>query len=241
MYVSIQEILLVIYTFFEHYVTESILSVRVEENKQSKQKTFFMAVEQMEIEDCTNEEDTSYSSSYTQSHPAESMEPDSFSDLDQGALNLLDDIEEMMVSTETEAEESHYENHEDLPSFHVSEEDMLSIQDINASEASQWEDDFYINHKTAEQEKSTLNEWTAKVIGKEGPFLHVFHGKRDWVHVGEVTAKKVSINDILLLSVTDREEGYSAEDVITLETTVTDEYIIPDEEEENHYRTALAN
>jgi hypothetical protein len=71
-------------------------------------------------------------------------------------------------------------------------------------------------------------QWVVQVVGVEEDYIHVTDGKRIWLNIGE-RVNKIRNNDVLILDVIRSGKNVSVENLIRLETNVTEDYVIPDE------------
>ncbi|MEK3992702.1 hypothetical protein [Robertmurraya sp. FSL R5-0851] len=85
-------------------------------------------------------------------------------------------------------------------------------------------------------------QWVVSVIGMEEQYIHVSDGKRIWINVGE-RASKIHKNDVLILDIVRHGKEITVQNLVRVETSATDEYMIPDEErflrEEEDVRIAI--
>ena len=73
-------------------------------------------------------------------------------------------------------------------------------------------------------------QWVVQIIGKEGHFIHVLDGsKRTWIDIGP-RANKLHTNDVIMLDITRYGKEIEVDKVIRLETDVSEDYLIPDED-----------
>lgn len=72
-------------------------------------------------------------------------------------------------------------------------------------------------------------QWVVSVVGIEENYIHISDGKRLWVNVGE-KAKKLGNGDILILDVIRTGKEISVQNLIRVEASVSEDYLIPDEE-----------
>lgn len=105
----------------------------------------------------------------------------------------------------------------------LDDEDYLRMED--------WEPNYLIEEPTKERDFFPAGEqFVVSVIGMEQNYLHLnYAGKRKWTRLADDMDTSISLNDILLISLNDNGEVVTA---ITLETDVTEDYIIPDEEKD---------
>lgn len=82
-------------------------------------------------------------------------------------------------------------------------------------------------------------QWVVSVVGIEENYIHISDGKRLWVNVGE-KAKKIGNGDILILDVVRAGKEISVQNLVRVEASVSEEYMIPDEEHLIQYDRALA-
>ncbi|MDC3424384.1 hypothetical protein NC797_07670 [Aquibacillus sp. 3ASR75-11] len=240
MYISLVEFFIVFYLLIEQYVFESIQSYQT--NSESKH-SFFEMVEQLDVEDCKSEQEV---------HPLvpinseeEDVKVAQVSELDDGAMDLLTTLESefsMDKSTNEVGYHGEYMEHSDadcpplwieheIDGLIVEDDDCLSINDINVEEHVTIPETKY-DYKTAKIKEKLYGsqQWIVSVIGKEVSYLHVSDGERAWINIGIDEARKVSKGDVLLLDIRREENGIQVDRFITLETSVSDDYVIPDEE-----------
>ncbi|MCM3216801.1 hypothetical protein WKH57_24915 [Niallia taxi] len=82
--------------------------------------------------------------------------------------------------------------------------------------------------------------WVVSIIGTEEEYLHVSDGHRAWINAGE-DAQGLKRGDLLAVDVTRHGRNFEVLNITVLESTISEDYLIPDEEIDfnNSYSTAI--
>ena len=82
--------------------------------------------------------------------------------------------------------------------------------------------------------------WVVSIINTEEEYLHVSDGHRAWINVGE-DAQRLKRGDLLALDVIRHGRNTELLNISVLESTISEDYLIPDEEIEfnNSYSNAI--
>nr|WP_275009443.1 hypothetical protein [Niallia taxi] len=83
-------------------------------------------------------------------------------------------------------------------------------------------------------------QWVVSIIGTEEEYLHISDGHRTWINVGQ-DALRLKRGDLLALDVVRNGKRLEVLNITILESTITEDYLIPDEENEynNSYSKAI--
>ena len=83
-------------------------------------------------------------------------------------------------------------------------------------------------------------QWVVSIIGTEEEYLHISDGHRTWINVGQ-DALRLKRGDLLALDVVRNGKRLEVLNITILESTITEDYLIPDEEIEynNSYFKAI--
>lgn len=233
------EVYLIIYLILEQFVLERTRDLQILHRQE-----FFEVVNGLE-RNCSSEKEVSSLAPAVTTVTATNNEPieaPTVSELDVQTLDFLSLLEQEVgeadsfvefVATVTEEPVHQSVDNEILCS--VDDEDCLSINDLNSSALDELEEvnSTFVQYATSriKDEVEGRQEWTVKVIGMEGPYIHITDGQRIWVNVGEAKASRIHIGDVLNLDV----ERHGKKDITVnrmtkLETLISDEYMIPDEQ-----------
>ncbi|WP_078557088.1 hypothetical protein [Bacillus alkalicellulosilyticus] len=211
-------IFIIIYFLVEQYFRERNQAFACQQSRQ----VFFEYAESLEVVDCSQTEEVHPSSVLQGSEEAEIKEP-IVSQLDDESLELLDKLI-VEFSDDFVEDENEYV-------YVPDEEDCLSIHDFEQDVQSEPIEETYVNYSTARiaDEVDGHQQWTAKVIGIEGEYLHISDGSRIWVKVGKRKASKLTIDSTINLEIERFGNDITVNCLHLLEQPVTSDYSIPDE------------
>ncbi|WP_163537340.1 hypothetical protein [Gracilibacillus sp. YIM 98692] len=135
------------------------------------------------------------------------------SELDEAAVQLLEDLQAEFAE----------EDQPEEPCIHVEAENCLTMED--------WSVDENID-EIASDDRPTFQpqeSFVASVVGFEANFLHLnCSGRRTWKQVADhIHSASIELGDLVLVHC---DEQNVVTSILTLDTDVSDDYIIPDEE-----------
>jgi len=235
------EVYLIIYLILEQFVLERTRDLQI-----MNRQEFFEVVKSFEV-NCSSEQEVSSlapavitATSTTVNN--EPIEAPTASELDEQTLDFLSLLEQevgepnsFVEYTASTSEEPVHQSLDEEIIINIEDEDCLSMNDLTSSALDELEEvnSTYVQYATAKikDEVEGHQEWTVKVIGMEGPYIHISDGQRIWVNVGEAKASRIHVGDVLNLDV----ERHGKKDITVnritkLETLISDEYMIPDEQ-----------
>lgn len=164
-----------------------------------------------------------------------------YSELDAASLDLFAELQQELelgdsLSKQTEVEEIVYvmDDELDYEMDFVSEwaeeelDDCIQMADLEIEDNSEPTGyEAFASSKIADKVNGP-QQWVVSVIGMEESYIHVSDGKRLWINVGE-RAAKLNNGDVLILDVIRNGKEVVVENLIRIETSVSEEYEIPDE------------
>ncbi|WP_374717785.1 hypothetical protein [Neobacillus sp.] len=160
--------------------------------------------------------------------------PATISELDEDTINLFEEIEKALEVNSKEYENENYSVYDFEDEKAVIEDDCISIEDLeNEEPVTSTGYESFASAKIAD-EIDGPQQWVVSIVGMEDTYIHITDGKRIWVNVGE-KVHKLKNGDILILDVVRNGKEVLVENLFRLESTVSEEYIIPDE---MHHRIA---
>ncbi|MGG4409430.1 hypothetical protein ABER75_11920 [Niallia taxi] len=162
-------------------------------------------------------------------------------ELNQEAEALLAELQLELSSFEPDQEE---EVEEDVLSDKRIDSDCISLSDYDTDNG----DTNDVSSADFEQLASAKigdclegeQHSVVSIIGTEEEYLHVSDGHRAWINAGE-DAQGLKRGDLLAVDVTRHGRNIEVLDITVLESTISEYYLIPDEEIElnNSYSTAI--
>ncbi|MGN7299472.1 hypothetical protein [Ferdinandcohnia sp. SAFN-114] len=237
------EVYLIIYLILEQFVLERTRDLLILHRQE-----FFESVNGLESNYSSKQE----VSSLAPTDPATTVDPIKapiVSVLDGQTLDFLSLLEQEVGAlnvekTSTPIEARVPKSYDDEIQFNIGEDDCLSINDLNSDALNELDDvnSRFVQYATAKikDEVEGRQEWTVKVIGMEGPYIHITDGQRIWVNVGEAKTSKIHVGDVLNLDVArNGKKDIIVNRIIKLETSISDEYMIPDEHYNHEERIAI--
>jgi hypothetical protein len=242
---SIMEILVYFYMFLEIYVFVYSQELRVRSHYE-----YFARLAQVNCTEMEEELNTLLSPSENITNLVQLVQPNqvNFSELDETAEGLFAELQQELGIEEI----SNFDNDTDFEIFYqpVMEQDF----DFTLSHEYQYEyveEDLgdCIQISDIEEEEAIVptgfesfasakisdcvegpQQWVVSIVGREESYIHISDGKRLWVNVGE-KASKLRNGNILILDVIRNGIDITVENLFRLETNLSEEYAIPDEEQ----------
>lgn len=161
------------------------------------------------------------------------------SELNSDAESLLKELHLELSSFETLQVE---ENNDQLDYFVEQDCISLSDYDIDCSNSNEVTSVDYEKLATAKIGDCLEGEqqWVVSIIGTEEEYLHISDGHRTWINVGQ-DALRLKRGDLLALDVIRNGKRLEVLNITILESTITEDYLIPDEEIDynNSYSNAI--
>lgn len=204
----IVELYTLIFLFLEQYLLERYIDVIV--NRELK---FFEEVDSLVVEDCMMEQEEVLPVAPTETPANETIthiEPE---------VSVLGDEQEELLG-ELTAEFSDEDESDDFLTIHDAADSQEFVFDSNYTH--------YATAKIADQLEGP-QQWIVKVIGMEGPYIHVTDGSRTWINVGE-DVYRLQRDCVLSLDIERSGKEIIVHRISLLETGISEDYLIPDEE-----------
>lgn len=239
------EVYLIIYLILEQFVLERTRDLQIMNRQQ-----FFETINELES-NCSNEQVEFSLAPTVTSATVNRIDAPSVSVLDEQTLDFLSLLEQEVgdsdsfVEIKSTANEAPVcQSYVDEIQLSIEEDDCLSMNDLNSIAFDELEDvdSTFIQYATAKIKDEVVGhqEWTVKVIGMEGAYIHITDGQRIWVNIGEAKASKIHVGDILNINVERKgKKDIVVNRIIKLETLISDEYMIPDEHYHEKERIAM--
>jgi hypothetical protein len=118
----------------------------------------------------------------------------------------------------------------------------LSDYDIDCSNSNELTTFDFEKLATAKISDSLEGEqqWVVSIIGTEEEYLHISDGHRTWINVGQ-DALRLKRGDLLAVDVVRKDKRVEVLNITILESAITEDYLIPDEEIDynNSYSNAI--